>query len=104
MEGQKERKGKGLTARLAMETRRWKVETITHRKTGLLIAMSNDLPGLYVHGRNEDELNDRVPQAIKALLEAAGETDVMIVRCEDEELSPNFKANVAHYALNNCYA
>lgn len=56
-----------------METKRWTVETIKHRKTGLKVAVSDDLPGLYVHGRSDEELFERIPIAIKAMLEASGE-------------------------------
>jgi hypothetical protein len=84
-----------------MEKHTWAVETVTHHKTGLLIARSVDLPGLYVHARNEEELRERIPIAIKAILEANGEPVGEIVRCEDED---KFQTPVAHYALNRCYA
>lgn len=79
---------------------RWRVETITNVKTGLLIAISEDLPGLYVHGRSQEELDERVPIAIKALVEAQGEKVGQIVRCDD--VPSAFEASVARYALDKC--
>lgn len=52
--------------------REFRVEIVLHQGTGLLVAVSDDLPGLYVHGRSTDELSDRIPLAIKAILEADG--------------------------------
>jgi predicted RNase H-like HicB family nuclease len=87
-----------------MERRRWKVETIEHRETGLYVAVSDDLPGLYVHGRSERELEERVPVAIKALLEAAGDNVGEIVKCDDDEKPESFRVPVAVYAQEKCHA
>lgn len=48
------------------------ITTLVHPKTSLLVAVSDDLKGLLVHGRNETELLDRIPVAIRDLLEAEG--------------------------------
>ncbi len=40
-----------------------------HEGTGLLIAVSEDLKGLYVHGRDKAELEHNTKQAIKDILE-----------------------------------
>lgn len=48
------------------------VEVIRHSETGLLLAMSEDMKGLYVHGRTIEEIDERLPQAIRSLLEADG--------------------------------
>lgn len=42
----------------------------THDKSGLMVAMSPDIPGLYVHGQSEDEINSRIPVALRALVDA----------------------------------
>jgi hypothetical protein len=86
-----------------MDDTRYVVETIKNRKTGLLIAMSDQLPGLYVHGRTQEELDVRVPIAIKAMLQAQGQDVNEIVRCNDE-LPDGFETNVARYALEECVA
>jgi predicted RNase H-like HicB family nuclease len=87
-----------------MEERRWRVETVEHRETGLLVAMSDDLPGLYVHGRSEEELEERIPVAIKALLEAQGLKVGAIVKCKRDDLPKEFHSNVIRYAAESCYA
>jgi hypothetical protein len=47
-----------------------KVDIHVIGKTGLLLATSEELRGLYVHGRNNDELWERIPVAIRAILDA----------------------------------
>lgn len=49
-----------------------RVHLIEHRKSGLLAAVSDDLHGLVVHGDTEDEIRERLPAAIRDLLEADG--------------------------------
>tara|TARA_B100000949_G_C14049540_1_gene352976 strand:- start:239 stop:502 length:264 start_codon:yes stop_codon:yes gene_type:complete len=73
------------------------VQVISNKQTGLLIAMSDELPGLFVHGRSEEEIDERVPQAIKALLEAKGETVGAIVPLEEKRLSPAFSQPLKHF-------
>src|SRR5262245_24309424 len=48
------------------------IQTIRHRETGLLIAMSDEMKGLYVHARTEADLLERIPITIRAILEADG--------------------------------
>lgn len=48
------------------------ISTMIHPKTGLLVAVSDDLKGLLVHGRSEAELLQRIPVAIRDILEAGG--------------------------------
>ena len=36
-----------------------------HKKTGLIVAISDDLPGLLVHARTLDELEEQLPGAIR---------------------------------------
>lgn len=79
----------------------YRVETVTNRKTGLLIGICAELPGLYVHGRTQDEIDARAPIAIKAMLEAQGHEVKEVVRCDDE-LPDAFEATVARYALDDC--
>lgn len=49
-----------------------KVEVVSNSETDLLLMVSEDMPGLMVHGRSMTELRERAPIAIKALLEAEG--------------------------------
>lgn len=57
-----------------MNTMEIHVSIISHAKTGLLLATSEDHKGLMVHGRSLEEIEARLPVAIRALLEAEGKT------------------------------
>ena len=48
------------------------IQMIRHKETGLLIALSDELKGLYVHARTMDDLLGRIPVAIQDILEADG--------------------------------
>lgn len=43
---------------------------MAHGQTGLLIALSDDLPGLVVHGHSLEEVERRLPTAINDIREA----------------------------------
>jgi hypothetical protein len=47
-----------------------RITLMTHRKSGLMVAVSPDVPGLYVHGKSEEEITARIPIAVRALREA----------------------------------
>lgn len=67
------------------------IDVHQHGQSGLLIATSPELSGLYVHGRSDDELAQRIPYAIKALLEALGAHDIVVEPVEaafDEGFRP----------------
>lgn len=40
------------------------------RKSGLVVAYSNDLPGLLVTGRTREEVDERLPRAISEIADA----------------------------------
>lgn len=44
-----------------------------HRSTGLLVALSKDLPGLSIAGHTIDEIESELEPVVRALLEARGE-------------------------------
>jgi hypothetical protein len=48
------------------------IRTLRHVETGLLLAISDEMKGLYVHARSEKDLWERIPIAIRAILEADG--------------------------------
>lgn len=52
-----------------MRTREITVEIIRHEKTGLLVALSDDMRGLLVHGDTVEEIEERLPKAIHDILE-----------------------------------
>jgi hypothetical protein len=55
------------------------------------MAVSDDLKGLNVHGRSEEEIAERVPVAIRALLEASGKFVIEV--SETYPPMPGFVAN-----------
>ncbi len=55
-----------------------KVDIHTHVATGLLIATSEDLKGLYAHGRTVDDLERNIMRAIKDILEAQSGREVEV--------------------------
>ncbi len=70
------------------------VDIQTHRETGLILATSDDMPGLYVHARSFEELERRLPIAIRDILEFKGNIveSVEIVRRPNSDpfMSPHF--------------
>jgi Domain of unknown function (DUF1902) len=48
------------------------IQVVYYKETGLLVAFSDDLKGLYVHARSEEELRERIPVAIRDILQADG--------------------------------
>ncbi|QRG06125.1 DUF1902 domain-containing protein [Xanthobacter dioxanivorans] len=73
------------------------VEIKRHRETGLLLATSEDMPGLMVHGRTMAEMEERLPIAARDILEHQGHT-VQSVTLEKSRLSDNFWP--AHVTVN----
>ena len=67
------------------------IEIVRYAKTDLLMAFSNELPGLLVPARGETQLDQRLEGAIRELLEAQGATNVSLtLRSEPSELPPEF--------------
>ena len=66
------------------------IEIIEHRKTGLLIASSNDLKGFLAHGRDYDDLETNIRSAIRALLEAQGHSVEQVEPVATNEKSQAF--------------
>ena len=89
-----------------MEKKSISIKVFCHRKTDLLMAMSNDLPGLVVHARTDEELERKLPLAIRDLLEASGNEVVQLTVVKDESLSlhnfgpPAFIANASLTAIH----
>lgn len=76
-----------------------KIQVVRHHDTGLLMAFSPDLKGLLVPGRSEKDLEQKLPAAIREILEAEGNrvTRVEAMPDPDERLgdfaTPAFIAN-----------
>lgn len=73
-------------AMLASETgMTFRIRLLKHKTTDLMLAVSDDLTGLMVPGRSEEEVVERLPRAIRELLEADGKE---VASIELEEDSP----------------
>jgi hypothetical protein len=53
-------------------TRLIKIRVVQHRTSDLLVALSDDLKGLMVPGRSDEELERKIPMAVREILEAQG--------------------------------
>ena len=69
---------------MASLERRIQVEILSHHRTGLLLAVSDDLPGLNAIGRSMDELMEEIPVVIKALLEEKGFREVVVEESQSD--------------------
>ncbi len=65
--------------------RQIRIHVLTHSTTDLLIATSDDLPGLMVAGRSHEQLQHDLPAAIKELLEANGRLVVSVDKIDVAE-------------------
>lgn len=54
------------------QTKSITISTVQYRGSDLLMAFSDDLPGLLVPGRTQDELKRKLPDAIREIFEAQG--------------------------------
>lgn len=83
-----------------MEEKRIRIRLLRHNKTDLLMAVSEDLRGLVVHGHTVEEIEGRLPSLAQDLLEADGYKVESIELVEDKSLTfkdygpPAFLANV----------
>jgi hypothetical protein len=73
------------------------IKTVAHKTTGLLVATSPDMPGLYVHARSQADMAERIPQAIKAILEADGYTVTAVEPIDGEPDGPDFVATPTRF-------
>lgn len=75
------------------------LDVLVHRTTGVLMALSDDLPGFVVHASSEDELERKIPFALQSFIRATRneETKWHVVK---NERAPGFgpPAFIAHRA------
>ena len=57
-----------------VSVREIRVQLVANRETGLLVALSDDMKGLMVAARSEEEIERELPDAIREILEAEGNT------------------------------
>jgi hypothetical protein len=75
-----------------------RITTVVHKTTGLLVAYSDDLKGLYVHARDDDELRERLPVAIRAVLEASGHQVLDL-----EEIAPSSASDAGFIVMHRTF-
>lgn len=81
------------------------VRFVTHRDTGLIVAVSDDHRGLYVHGRTMKDVWERVPVALRALLEAEGKEVIAIHEVSEDGLrASGFVPSSARFNAELCEA
>ncbi len=73
-----------------VEERTIKIVVKEHRKTHLLLAKSEDLPGLMVAARSEDQLDRELPSAIREVLEAQGNVVLSVTMDAANDFSGEF--------------
>ncbi|MGC1506318.1 MAG: hypothetical protein WA782_19540 [Sulfitobacter sp.] len=73
------------------------VDIITHEKTGLLVAMSNNLKGLYAHGRTMSELEANLEVAISDIIEATYRQHVEVTVSDRPSGTKGFKVNAMKF-------
>lgn len=61
------------------------ISVVQHTETGLIVATSDQLKGLIVHGRSMAEVEKRIPETIRALLEADGKIVLSITHLDQDE-------------------
>lgn len=81
-----------------MEDRTIKIRTLRHATTNLLAAVSDEMKGLLVHGRTPEELYERIPVAIKAMLNAQGHANVVI-----SEVDPEFQLPAGYEPIDRTF-
>ena len=69
-----------------------RVQFLRNKDTGLLIAMSDDLKGLMVPARSMEEMDVFLPEAIKELMEANGQSlEGVVIAAEADDDSGAFE-------------
>lgn len=64
------------------------INVLKHEGSDLLIAISDDLRGLVVHGRSTAELEGRISPAIREVLEAQGYTVLDVEKVDADDTLP----------------
>lgn len=73
-----------------MVTKQIRIMILRHKNTDLLLAVSEDLRGLMVPARSEEDLLAKIPAAIQELLEAEGNSVISIDPVRED---PDFPAD-----------
>lgn len=74
-----------------MEEMMIKISTMRLKGSDLIVAFSDDLRGFNVHGRSMEEIESRLPNALKEFLEASGNR-VNSVELLEDSVPPGFES------------
>ena len=83
-----------------MHNKDFRVDIFVHKKTGLLMATSEDLKGFMAHGRTDEELDRNIAAAMKALLEAQGFKVDEMRKVSEDSGSVAFRAHHQTYSAH----
>ncbi|MCZ7860864.1 hypothetical protein O9X98_05555 [Agrobacterium salinitolerans] len=61
-----------------------RVEITRLPSTGMFLGVCPVLDGMFVHGRNVPEMEDRIPKAIRHILEDMGYRDIVVEKLTDD--------------------
>ena len=78
-----------MSAAREIVTRTIRIRIVQHRKSDLLVALSDDLKGLMVPGRSELELEQKLPEAVREILEAQGNRVISVVTTREARHLPS---------------
>lgn len=67
-----------------------KISSVFNRKDGLIASFSDDLPGLLVVGRNAQDIEKKLPGAIREILEAQGHHVLNVSLADDDDRLPSW--------------
>jgi hypothetical protein len=78
-----------------------RITMFAHKKVGLLMATSDDLPGFNLLGQSEEEIERKLPAAVRDFLEMSGYKIVRFDLMRDKRLEAFLPAAfVAHASLS----
>lgn len=77
-----------------------KVDIVTHAKTGLFVATSEDLPGLYAHGRTMEDLERNISIAIKDIMEETLKKKVTVSKVGGAPASAAFMPTAMRFSTS----
>jgi hypothetical protein len=70
--------------------REFRVHIAVHQPTGMRVGLSDDLPGLLIHGRSDDDIIAKAPGAVREILEAQGHRIAGVTALPESALAGSF--------------
>lgn len=79
-----------------IERKTIKIGSRFNKRSGLIASFSDDLPGLLVVGRDAREIEDKLPGAIREILEAQGH-NVLSVSLSSDDVLPSWSESPPYF-------